>query len=654
MFIRLRMNHDWTKGEGRSFVTSRRILATASLVAVLALVAAACGGSDSGPASSSASSGAITTGGTYRTATQEFGYTNAFDPTGEYLGSAWGLYGQLLLRGLMTYNHKNVDQGGNDPIPDLAPDPPQVSADGLTYTFKLRNNVQFGPPVNRAVTSHDVEYAFERINLASLAAQYGNYYCGVIKGMTCAEKKLAPVSGIATPDDSTITFTLEHPTGDFLYRLAMPATAAVPQEVAKCFLKAGDYGRFVISSGAYMIMGEGDLDLSQPCSTLAKNPISGYNPDKGVTFVRNPNYDPASENTDSRGNYLDGVQIQINSNVDDIFQQIDQGVLDGSYGDSPPATVEQKYATNPDLKSSLHADAADRTWYFTINPLTPPFDDIHVRKAVNYIMDKAGLVKAFGGSLRAVPATTIEPPTVNPATATYNPYPSTDNAGDQTAAENEMKQSKYDTNQDGQCDAPECKGFLFLSRSTDPWPAMDQVAMQDFAKIGLQPKLSEVDTTTGYTTLQSVKKLVPISLVPGWGKDFASPFGFNYFLFDTAGLSCDTAVNYALVGLTAAKAKECGVESQYNSATSQFGPIGSVDAKMNECVAKSSAEINACFAEMDKTLMEDIVPWIPWSWAQNLIITGTTTTHYEYDANGGVISLCWVAVNNGLAPVNVA
>lgn len=637
-------------------MTSRKLLATASLVAVLAIVAAACGGGNDNTASTptDGSSGA-TAGGTYRTATQEFGYTNAFDPTGEYLGSAWGLYSQLLLRGLMTYNHKNGDSGGLDPIPDIASDPPEVSADGLTYTFKLRDNVMFGPPVDRAVTSHDIEYAFERINLASLAAQYGNYYCGVIKGMTCSEKKLAPVSGISTPSDSEISFSLEQPTGDFLYRLAMPATAAIPQEVAKCFTKAGDYGRFVISSGAYMIMGSDDLDISQPCSALAKTPISGYNPDKGVTFVRNPNFDPSSQTEGTAGNYVDGVQIEINSNVDDIFAQIESGDLDGSYGDSPPNTVEAHYAKDPALKDSLHSDSGDRTWYFTMNPLAPPFDDIHVRKAVNWVIDKAAMVKAYGGSLRAEPATTIEPPTVNPATATYDPYPSTDFAGDEAQAMEEMKQSKYDTNQDGTCDAPECKGFLFMSRSTTPWPAMDQVAMQDFAKIGLEPKLSEVDTTTGYTTLQSVKKLIPISLVPGWGKDFASPFGFNYFLFDSrAGLGCDTATNYALVGMTPDQAKECGVEDQYNAATAEFGPFLSIDGKMDECVAKAASEVNTCFAEMDKTLMEDIVPWAPWGWGKNLIITGTTVTHYEYDAFGDVISLSWVAVNNGLEPQNVA
>jgi len=193
----------------------------------------------------------------------------------------------------------------------------------------------------------------------------------------------------------------------------------------------------------------------------------------------------------------------------------------------------------------------------------PPFDDPHVRKAVNFIMDKAALAKAFGGSRHGVPATSIEPPTVLPDTATYDPYPSANHAGDLAAAQAEMKQSKYDTNQDGMCDAPQCSGFVFLGRSFSWGPAIDQIMVNDLTKIGLNADLKE--TETGYDTLVLVKKLIPISAYPGWGKDFASPFGFDYYIFNSAGIACTGASNYANVGLTDAKAKECGVESEYNS-----------------------------------------------------------------------------------------
>ena len=57
-----------------------------------------------------------------------------------------------------------------------------------------------------------------------LVAQYGQCYFGTIKGMDGKTNSPKPVSGIETPDDSTIVFHPTKPTGDFLYRLSMPAT----------------------------------------------------------------------------------------------------------------------------------------------------------------------------------------------------------------------------------------------------------------------------------------------------------------------------------------------------------------------------------------------------------------------------------------------
>jgi peptide/nickel transport system substrate-binding protein len=634
-------------------VKKRKLMATVAMTAVLGLVGAACNNSSTTTTSSSVGgTGNVQRGGTYRTATQEFGYTDAFDPTGEYLGQAWGLYSELLLRALMGYNHQGPAQGGDTPIPDIASGMPTISSDGLTYSFTMKSNVMFGPPVSRAVTSKDILYAFERINLASLAAQYGNYYCGVIVGMTCKEKSLHSISGITTPDATHITFKLSKPDGDFLYRLAMPATAAVPQEVAKCFLQAGQYGRDVISSGPYMIMGEQNLNISS-CNTI--KPISGYNPNKGVTFIRNPEYQTSSDSPTDRPNYLNGIEIAIDSNLNDIFQKIQSGELDGSYGDTPPSAVEAQYVNDPTKKQYIHADPADRTWYLTMNLLAPPFDDVHVREAMNYIMNKVEMQKAFGGPLHGVPATTVEPPTVLPQTANYAPYnPNGNLSGDLQAALAQMKMSKYKTDSTGKCIDPACNGWVFLGRNYPPWTNVDQVAMADMKEIGLTPKLTEVDVSTGYTTIEKVKQLIPASLVPGWGKDFASPFGFDYFIFDSAGIGCTTAANYSLVGITAAIAKSCGVTPQYDAYVKKYGPVPSIDNQITKCVAESAAIQNTCYANMDKYLMTTAVPWVPWSWGNNLVITSPSVTQYVYDTNAGTISLCFVAVNNNKAPVNVA
>src|SRR5215204_2267498 len=245
------------------------------LALALALVAAACGGGDDDDGGGGGDQAATAEkGGVLRTAISDFGFTNGFDPTGEYVAIAFTLYGALT-RTLMATKHI-ADAPGNEIFPDLAAAEPEISSDGLTYTFKLKPNLKWAPPLDRNITSKDVAYSFQRINTAPLVAQYGFYYFGVVKGMDGKAKSAdQKISGIETPDDQTIIFHLEQPTGDFLYRAFMPATAPIPQEVAKCFTKAGDYGRYVISTGPYMIQGSDKLDIS---SCKAMKPISGFDP----------------------------------------------------------------------------------------------------------------------------------------------------------------------------------------------------------------------------------------------------------------------------------------------------------------------------------------------------------------------------------------
>src|SRR5213083_1386001 len=82
----------------------RRVLGLVAVVSVLAIVGAACSNNNNGTGSSPNSS-TPKKGGVYRTAIEAFGFTGAFDPTGEYLGTAFGLYSQLMLRNLVTYKH---------------------------------------------------------------------------------------------------------------------------------------------------------------------------------------------------------------------------------------------------------------------------------------------------------------------------------------------------------------------------------------------------------------------------------------------------------------------------------------------------------------------------------------------------------------------
>ncbi|MGH2728670.1 MAG: ABC transporter substrate-binding protein, partial [Actinomycetota bacterium] len=342
----------------------KRIVALAAMLLALGLVAAACGGGDEGDEQQGAKRGGI-----LRIQTDGFIWDADLDPSGEYLGYAHNWF-EALHRTLVSVNHK---KGGNDLKPDLAQAMPTVSADGLTYTFKIKSGVKFAPPVNREMTSKDISTAVHRMaNKVVAATAYPAYY-RIIEGFTDVEDgKATTISGVTTPDNSTIVFKLTEPTGDFLYRVSMPATSPMPAEITKCWKKAKEYGRYQIGVGPYMIEGADKLDITS-CQTM--KPISGFDPVNFLKMRRNPNYDASTDSKEIRDNFIDGADITLNTNTEDIFNRIELGTTDVSEA-QPPATVLQKAQTDPNFRDNVKVDSGDRTRYITLNMVTPPFDDI--------------------------------------------------------------------------------------------------------------------------------------------------------------------------------------------------------------------------------------------------------------------------------------
>ena len=179
--------------------------------------------------------GAIKSGGTLTLGwEQSFGFTDNMDPTGEYLGDGWGIMTNLLTRSLVGYKH-TAGAEGNTPVADIATSLPKPTNGGKTYTFHIKPGIKFSPPVNRAVTSKDIVTAMERLASKTNGAQYAFYYTDIAGWTAYADGKAKSISGIKTPNASTISFTLAAPAGDFLQRMSMPATAPMPAEVVKCF-----------------------------------------------------------------------------------------------------------------------------------------------------------------------------------------------------------------------------------------------------------------------------------------------------------------------------------------------------------------------------------------------------------------------------------
>src|SRR2546423_11647414 len=165
---------------------------------------------------------------------------------------------------------------------------------------------------------------------------------------------------------------------------------------------------------------------------------------------------------------------------------------------------------------------------------------------------------------------------------------------------------------------------------------MTPIFTADLAKMGITLKARELDTSTAYTTVGTVDKLIPIGANAGWGKDYADPSTFAV-LFQSSGISCEGQVNYSEVGMTLKQAQECGpnVVAAYNALSS---PPPSVDNEVNKCNALSGGQRQDCWIQFDKDLMENVIPWVPYRWGNAITVTGSTVSKYEYDQFAGAIS----------------
>ena len=589
-------------------------------------------------------------GGTYKVGWEgSFGVTNNFDPTGEYLGEAFSIFSNLLIRTLVGYNHV-AGAAGNKLVPDLATSLPVPTNGGKTYTFKLKSGVKFSPPVNRAVTSKDIAFAMQRLANPKDGAEYSFYYSDAIVGWkayatACGSKagcKGKTISGIKTPDDSTIVFNLTAPTGDFLSRMSMPATGPIPSEVAGCFEgTAGVYGGNLVTTGPYMIKGSDATDISS-CDKLVDakgkplEPVSGYDPLTALTLVRNPNYSESTDSKAARESLPDEFDFTINANATDILAKVGAGELDDEVSSIPSQTV-RKYVTTSSLKQYFHSNSGDRTWYITMSLVEPPFDDIHVRKAMNLIMDKTSLVQAWGGPTIGDVANHIVPdPILQNRLADYAPYGTAGDKGDLAKAKAAMKGSKYDTAGNGTCNASACHDVVLVADQREVDTKMLPVIIADAKKIGITFKVRSVKGA--YPTIQTPSNNVPIAERPAWGKDYADALTFFTPLFDGRTIIANGNTNYSLVGITPAQCTALKVKGNCVG-------VPSINKELDTCSALLKNARLTCYVNLDKTLMTKVVPWIPYMWSKATHITSSKVTQWQFDQFGGSIGYAHVAVS---------
>jgi peptide/nickel transport system substrate-binding protein len=414
-------------------------LAALAVVAMAASGLAACGKS-SGTSTGSSSSSKPAYGGTLNIVAASG--QDHFDPVSGY--GTWDyMIERAYTRQLVQYPSVNYTSLGDagwqkdvTPVADAATTVPTtanggITNGGLTYTFHIKPGVEWNN--GRQVTSQDFLREYKAFGNPVAPVGNSGYFLSTIAGFKSyfnaetaffAKKSNKPtaaniakyqnshsISGITTPNSSTIQFHLAEPAGDFLFILAMPFNSARPAEYDSYVPDSSQLRNHMMSDGPYN--------------------ITGYTPGKEVVLTKNPDF---KQSTDTlRHQYVNKVvvtlgQTNATTQVDQLKAGTSDLMMDTPF---PPQLISQMVATkNPDFKLWPWSNTNP---YVVFNLRSPDANgamkNLKVRQALELTVNKSAIQKLYGGPTVAKTMNTAIP-AGNAGYQPINLYNTPNNQGD--------------------------------------------------------------------------------------------------------------------------------------------------------------------------------------------------------------------------------
>ncbi len=637
----------------------RRPTGVLAWVLAIAFFASSCTGGG-GERATPSSSPELWRGGTLRVGLT-VDLPSWWDPQQSYYTTPFEIFRCCLLRTLFSYSGRPAEEGGDVLRPDLASAVPEPAPDGLTWTFHLKTGIRYAPPyAGTEIVAADIVRAVTREADPDVTVPgpfIGGYpqYFSVIPGFDDVRAgRAATITGLETPDPHTLIVRLTEPMVDLPYLFAMPATAPIPLGAASGH--DGDYDQFLVASGPYMIDGSEDLDFSRPPDE--QEPVSGYTPSTfhqdpnrtidepgSMTLVRNPSWTPDTDPL--RGAYVDRIELRVFKGAfpdpSRLIPLIDRGKLDVLLPVFLSKTI-QRARSDPEYRERLLEVEGIYVNPLSMNLARAPFDDVHVRRAVAYAMDREAFVRIV--RTVGVPgfevATHVAPNAlVGELLSSYDPF--LNHGGDLVAARREMALSRYDHDRDGRCDDPACRAIPVLGAAVGP-SGQDygeaSLVHRDLKPIGLDLDLRFVPRLHFFEDAKSGRFAIAVNAFEmSWGPDW--PTGTSFFtpVFGGSSIGDDPdSFNTTLMGATSDHLRALDLEPVQ---------VPSVDDRIARCSALTDSAQEGCWAGLDQYLMEEIVPIVP-LWREVVVrLVSPRVTHASMDASNVEVALDRVALVPG-------
>lgn len=390
----------------------------------------------------------------------------------------------------------------------------QVMPDGVTYKFTLRPNLTFSD--GTLLTSQDVVYSINRALDPATKSPTGPYYLKYIKDSDQLQAgKIKTLIGysLLTPDTNTVLIVTDKPYSFFLNALTDTVSYVVEKSVIdKWGINWTDH-----------LSDNGGQGGSGPWK------VSQYTHNKEIDFVPNPNY------------Y--GPKPQLAKLVYPFFEKgptVHAAYMAGQVDDSyvPVANYPQD-----NTRTDFQQFPVLAIFYYTMNYLLKPFDNIKIRQAFALAINKDLIVnKIWKGS--RTPTNHIVPqgmPGYNPNL--LGPAGVTTTAGNPTLAKQLFQQGMQEEGWTSVAQIPSIT--LTLASGGDPSAKNEVAAMQQMWQtvLGINVKTTDIDFNTLIQEKHAgANNLLQFYSGPGWIADYPDPQDWTTLQFDKG--AANNGMNY--------------------------------------------------------------------------------------------------------------
>lgn len=245
-------------------------------------------------------------------------------------------------------------------VPDLA-ERWEVSSNGKTYTFYLRQGVRFTN--GRQIEAADFKYSFERVLDAKTCSPRTWVFDRVYGAREFMSGQAKGVAGLIVKGKHIFQIKLCEPFAPFPGFLAMPAAYVVPREDVEMF--GQDFSEHVVGSGPFK--------------------LAQWKHDERIVLTANTDYFEGSPK-------IKGIEYRIIPEDLTALAEFESGNLDTM---GLPGPEFDRFINHPQWKNNIVWEIAMNVYYLGLNCQKPPFNNIKVRQALNYAVNKEAILKTI-------------------------------------------------------------------------------------------------------------------------------------------------------------------------------------------------------------------------------------------------------------------